>query len=238
MFIHPASLTTGMVIDIDDDVYFSEESFKLVEMLKYFPMTFDLFVDALLQLYQNLVVKGFVGEIDYIYMSAWVNDLKRIGYSFPKLPDKSKLWTRNVQLCIMFNWGATEYTIRTLLAYYMRYFTSVVLLLDGEWPSAAVKDIPTAVRAISVRTKNGWFQQYAVWECLQNGNENITSYLYIPDDMFINITQLGTLPSSKMWFNQPFVYNFSNIHTLTDDWWWWHNPNGTMFRTAKICFYC
>ena len=236
MFIHPASLPTGIVINSDDDTLFSDEWFKLVEMLKYFPMTFDLFEDALLQLYQHVVHKGFFGAIDYEYVSAWVYDLKQIGYTFPNLPDKSKLWTRNVQLCIMFNWGAEGYTIKMLLAYYMRFFNSIVLIYDGKWPKTKFfEDVPTSVKVISVDTKNGWYQQHALLKCLQSGDNNTASYLYIPDDMFINITMMSTLPVSNIWLNEPGDFSFNDLGTfLQDTWYWWKHPKGTNFQKKYL----
>ena len=75
----------------------------------------------------------------------------------------------------------------------MQFFSSIALLLDGEWPREAVDDIPSDVRAISVDTDKGWYQQRALLKCLQNENSYVNSYLYIPDDMFINISMLSTL---------------------------------------------
>ena len=205
-------------------------------MLKYFPMTFDRFEDALLNVYQNLVQKGFIHVIDYYYVSAWLYDLKQIGYTFPNLPDKSKLWTRNVQLCIMFNWGAAEHTIKMLLAYYMRFFNSILLIRDDKWPNTEyLVDFPNAVNAISVDTKNGWYQQKALLKCLQSGNKNTTSYLFIPDDMFINITMMSTLPTSNIWLNEPRVFNFNDLNTFAKDpWHWWKHPRGTHFQKKFI----
>ena len=229
MFVYPANLDNTKVASSNNDMSYSDESLKLVKMLKYFPMIFNHFEDALPQLYQHLVSEGFIGVKDYKYVEAWRYDLKNIGYTFPKLPEKSKLWTRDVQLCIMFNWGPTKYTIRMLVAYYMRFFNSILLLIEGELPNEAVEGIPSSVRAIRVDTKNGWYQQRALLKCLQNGNNNVTSYLYIPDDMFINISMLSTLPTSKVWHNEPHVYNFSNLETFyKDPWPWWKNPPGEM----------
>ena len=227
MFVHPAAITTTIVAD-SEKITFSDESLKLVDTLRYFPMTFDQFEVALLQLYLHLLHENLVGVKDYKYVSAWISDLKQIGYTFPKLPEKSKLWTRDVQLCIMFNWGPTNHTIRKLLAYYMRFFSSIVLLFD-EWPGEAIKGIPSAVIAIPVYTRHGWYQQRALLKCLESGNSNVTSYLYIPDDMFINITMLSTLPTSKAWLIEPRVFNFNDLAAFNGDYWyWWHN-SGTNF---------
>ena len=229
MLVNPASLTT--MISADTNISFSDESLKLVKILKYLPMTFDHFKDALPQLYLHLIKNGFFSVKDYEYVSAWIYDLMQIGYTFPKLPEKSKLWTRDVQLCIMFNWGSTKYAIRMLLSYYLRFFTSIILLVDGNWPSEGTEGIQSLVKVISVDTKNGWYQQRALLKCLQNGNSDSTSYLYILDDMFINISMLSTLPKSKVWLNEPRVFNFSNPETYyKDSWYWWENPKGTNFR--------
>ena len=127
----------------------------------------------------------------------------------------------------MFNWGPTKCTIRMLVVYYMRFFNSILLLIEDELPSEAVEGIPSSVRAIRVDTKNGWYQQRALLKCLQNGNSNVTSYLHIPDDMFINISMLSTLPTSKVWLNEPRVFNFSNLEAFyKDPWPWWKHPPG------------
>ena len=221
MLVYPASLDNTKVADSDNDMSYSDESLKLVKMLKYFPMTFNHFEDALPQLYQHLVSEGVIGVKDYKYVEAWRYDLKNIGYTFPKLPEKSKLWTRDVQLCIMFNWGSTKYMIRMLVAYYMRFFNSILLLIEGELPNEAVEGIPSSVRAISVETGYGWYQQRSLLKCLQNGNSNVTSYLYIADDMFINISMLSTLLTSKVWLIEPRVFNFHDLASNGDHWYWW-----------------
>ena len=147
---------------------------------------------------------------DVEYINTWIRDLKNIGYQFPRLPIKSKLWTKDVQLCIMFNWGTTDYVLRILLAYYLRFFDSIVLLYDGEWPNWTPEYIPEGVRSIQVDTYHGWFQQRALFECFKIGQRSNLSTLYIPDDMFMNISMLSRYSLSKVWYRKGTYVDFRN----------------------------
>ena len=191
-------------------------------MLKYLPASFSQFEQALIHIYETLLNQNIIGVDDIEYLRIWISDLKKIGYQFPKLPIKSKLWTKDVQLCIMFNWGTTDYVLRILLAYYLRFFDSIVLLYDGEWPNWTPEYIPEGVRSIQVDTYHGWFQQRALFECLKLGQRSNLSTLYIPDDMFINISMLSQYSSSKVWYRKGWYFDFRiEGEIFRDHWWWW-----------------
>ena len=124
------------------------------------------------------------------------------------------------QLCIMFNWGTTETSLRILLAYYLRFFNSIVLLYDGEWPNGTAVYIPEDVMSIQVDTKHGWFQQRALYECLKIDQRGNLSTHYI-SDMFINISILSTKSLSKVWYTKGKYINFRNESEVLYHWDWW-----------------
>ena len=227
MYVYPAINSTP---DVDSELYERSASYintdmkslSTVKMLKYSPASFDHLEQAIILVYKILLDQGIIHADDLQYVTTWIMDIKKVGYTFPKLPIKSNLWTKDVQLCIMFNWGTTEYTLRILLAYYLRFFSSIVLLYDGEWPNGSAVYIPEGVMSIQVDTKHGWYQQRALYECLKIGQRSNFSTLYISDDMFVNISMLGSKSLSKVWYTKGKYIDFRNeAEVFSDDWWWW-----------------
>ena len=193
---------------------------ELLNSLKYLPLRFDTFEDALSLMYDQLRKEGILDLDDVEYARAWIRDLKGVGYSFPKLPDKSKLWTKNIQLCIMYNYHPREYFVRELMAYYLRFFDRIMVLFDGEWPEKP-SFIPEYVNFSECRSNRGHFQQVCLRTCLTNGGRNVEGYLFVADDIFVNLSRMSTLPRSKLWFvDKEWVYDYTNKAGLTG-WYWW-----------------
>ncbi len=109
-----------------------ESSTRLLHTLKYVPMQVSTLEEVFLKVYTKMHEAGLLGKEDLEYVSAWISDLKAIGYNFPRLPDKSKLWTKDIQLCVAFNHAAVKGTVRLLLAYYLRLFDRIILLFNDE----------------------------------------------------------------------------------------------------------
>lgn len=207
------------------------KTINTVRMLRYLPALFDYFEQALGSVYEILLDNGVIGADDKEYLNAWISDLKSVGYTFPILPSKSKLWTKDVQLCIMFNWGTTEYVVRILLAYYLRYFSSIILYYDGEWPAGMLK--PESVTSVQVNTHQGWFQQRALYDCLKRGHNSNQNVLYIPDDIFFNISSVRRYSLSDVWFTDGVHVDFRIPSQVHDDWWWWTGTGLNYYEALK-----
>ena len=199
------------------------KSSQVVNLLKYHLMSFETFEEALLGIYELMYHSQILGKDDVTLVKHWVSDLKLVGYEFPKLPNKATLWTKNVHLCIMFNWGSTEYRTRQLLSYYMRFFDAITLFLEGKHVNRNY--IPSHIQVFHVETGNGFFQQRCIEKCINQIAPNTVSHLYISDDMFINITKMSQLSLLKIWFIPVSVYKFGDTSTF-HDWPWWDYTHG------------
>ena len=236
MYVYPTIISSNETIDNSKLYTLSNHStdssltsLEIVKLLTNLPASFDHFDQALTHVYQLMFSQSIVRVDDVEYINTWIRDLKNIGYQFPRLPIKSKLWTKDVQLCIMFNWGTTDYVLRILLAYYLRFFDSIVLLYDGEWPNWTPENFPEGVRSIQVDTYHGWFQQRALFECLKIGQKSNLSTLYIPDDMFMNISMLSRYSLSKVWYRKGTYVDFRNEGEVFFEYWWWWTGTGSDF---------
>ena len=231
VFVYPGTNAASSMMNDDADQSVLSKSVEVVKTLTYLPEMFDQFEQAVLHIYRSLLNQSIFSMNDIDYLNAWFSDLKSIGYVFPSLPNKSILWTKDVQLCIMFNWGAKEHSIRTLLAYYMRFFDRIILLYDGEWPNTTEHYIPKNVQYIAISTYNGWFQQKALYRCLKEGAKHGISSIYVADDMFINITKMSDFSKSTVWLTRGVYYNFSNPSEFlsNNSWRWWKEPKGWNF---------
>ena len=193
---------------------------ELLNSLRYLPLRFDTFEDALSLIYGHLHKEGILDLDDVEYVRAWIRDLKGVGYSFPKLPDKSRLWTKNIQLCIMYNHVPGEYYVRELMAYYLRFFDNIMLLFDGEWPEKP-SFIPEYVNFSECISRHGAVQHKCLRTCLTSGARNVEGYLFVADDIFVNLSRMSTLPRSKLWFVGMGVYDYTNQSAFTH--WRWPN---------------
>ena len=175
------------------------------------------------------------------YNSTMVRDsLKRMGFTLADLPRRKYLWTQNIQLCIMFNLNSVnlnEQVINFLISYYFPFFQKISLIFDGT-PTYNLSWIPSFVKVIECDSHLGWFQHKCIKKCIQQNISNIEGYMYIADDMFINITKMAKLPRSKIWFLQNDRKSFSwikNPGLKGWDWpWWGWDGNSVKFeKTIK-----
>ena len=231
MFTPPA-VTVGARKSLNNGDLPHINTSHVVRILKYHLMSFDTFEQALLGTYKLMYESQILGEEDIILMENWIGDLKSVGYVFPKLPKTASLWTKNVHLCIMFNWGSTEYRTRLLLAYYMRFFDVITLFFEGE--SKISTYIPSHIEVFHVSTEHGHYQQRSLELCLKRFVTNVTSHLYIADDMFINITKMSQLSLSKIWFIPMSEHTFGGDSILGDNWSWWRHPPGNTFYSRFV----
>jgi len=75
----------------------------------------------------------------------------------------------------------------------------MIFLFDGLQGSVS-GTFPDFVEIIRCDSSNGWYQHKCILQCLQSGHYDPKGYLYIADDMFINITMMSEYPIDKIWF--------------------------------------
>ena len=107
MYVYPTIISSNKTIDnsklytlSSHSDYSPLTSLEIVNLLTNLPASFDHFDQALTHVYQFMFSQSIVHVDDVEYMNTWISDLKQIGYQFPRLPIKSKLWTtlHHVQL--------------------------------------------------------------------------------------------------------------------------------------------
>ena len=158
----------------------------------------------------------------------------QMGYNLSDLPDQSEPWTENVELCIMFNLngvGINREVIELLIEYYHPFFSHLTLLFNGD-PARTKrpKYLPSYVNVLGCDSHIGWYQHKCIRTCIQQGTTETKGFLYIPDDMFINVSKMAELPTSKIWFVAPRITKYPevldyahNVKTSTS-WLWWAAP--------------
>ena len=172
-------------------------------------------------------------NIEDRYQQVIASTLSKMGYTLSDLPDPSKLWTENVELCIMFNLngvslGDNQEVIELLIAYYHPFFSHLTLLFDGD-PAGTkrpiAKYLSSYVDVLGCDSHVGWYQHKCIRRCLQQGTTETKGFLYIADDMFIDVSNMAELPTSKVWFIPPGIAKYSEIiemarNTRPTSWWW------------------
>ena len=127
--------------------------------------------------------------------------LNKKGYSISDLPPKPALWTDKIYLCINFNLNNVnpgKQVTETLLSYYLPFFKNITLIFNGDnWSRPDY--VPEFVDVISCDSHRGWYQHKCIRSCIQRGSEETKGFLYIADDMFINLTKMAELPTTKLW---------------------------------------
>ena len=169
-------------------------------------------------------------NIEDHYQQVIASNLSKMGYTLSDLPDPSELWTENVELCIMFNLngaGMNQEVTELLIAFYQPFFSHITLLLDGDpaWTKKP-KYLPSYVNVLGCDSHVGWYQHKCIRTCIQQGTTETKGFLYIPDDIFINVSKMAELPISKVWFTPSSgPEGYSRIvemarNTRPTSWWW------------------
>ena len=134
------------------------------------------------------------------------------GFDFTATPNKTALWTKDIQLCIMFNTVFKNRTIGLLLSYYLLFFNHITLISGTKIIKTKPSIVPDPVQVINCDSYYGRLQQKCLRACLQNPASNsVRGFLYIADDMFINITKMGQLDQTKLWTIPIEVYNYTRL---------------------------
>ena len=104
----------------------------------------------------------------------------------------------------------------------LRFFDNIMLLFDGKWPEKP-SFIPEYDNFSECQSSHGLFQQKCLRTCVANGGRkrNVEGYLFVADDIFVNLSRMSTLPRSKLWFvDMKSVYDYTNKDAFTG-WVWW-----------------
>ena len=177
--------------------------------------------------YVRLYEYGFVEKQDIDYSQAWLSDLKRLEYAFPLHKKQYNSWTSDVQLCIMFNlmkMTPSEITVNMILHYYLLFFSKILVLFDGEWPDRP-KYIPSSVAFSGCKSENGKLQHICLFKCMQYSKKRALGYLYVADDMFVNLTMMSSLSPYKIWYINPATINYTSVINDEPTGWHWGHPD-------------
>ena len=157
------------------------------------------------------------------------SSLQRMGYSVDNLPPWSALWTDKIHLCVMFNLRGNKPkkdVTDILISYYYPFFENITLIFDGAyWKRPDY--VPELVDVIGCESDRGRFKHKCIQSCMKQGTEETKGYLYISDDMFINLTKMADLPTTKVWFSKMITRKYSWILDPGPggwDWVWWAPP--------------
>ena len=162
--------------------------------------------------------------------------LYRLGYTLDDLPLRNSLWTNNIHLCVMFNLKSikpNEKVLNLLISFYFPFFRHISLIFDGQ-PNYNSEWIPGFVNVLSCDSYFGWYQHKCIRKCIQQNESQTEGFLYIAEDMFINITKMADLPKDKIWFLQNNKRSFSWVLNPGAKGWdwprWGKNGNSLKFN--------
>ena len=134
------------------------------------------------------------------------------GFDFTAIPNKTALWTEDIQLCIMFNTVIKNRIIGLLLSYYLQFFNHITLISGTKVLHAKPSIVPDSVQVLNCQSYYGRHQQKCIRTCLENpASDSVEGFLYIADDMFINISKMGQLDRDKLWTIPIEVYNYTRL---------------------------
>ena len=124
----------------------------------------------------------------------------------------SNLWTKKVQLCIMFNlfrMDPNETAINVMLSYYNRFFNHIMIIFDGKWKKPNY--LPENVTFSGCNSGAGWFEHECLRICLNEKWQDLQpeGYLFIADDIFINLLMMSSLPLSQTWYVHTVGINYT-----------------------------
>ena len=137
---------------------------------------------------------------------------------------RPNLWTDKIHLCVNFNLNMIKPTKNVsdlLISYYHPFFKNITFIFNGNWSKPDY--VPEYVDFISCDSHIGWYQHKCIRSCIHRGSEETKGFLYIADDMFINLTKMAELPTTKLWYIESEVRSYSCIQNGCD-WVWWGPP--------------
>ena len=169
----------------------------------------------------------------------------RGGFDLPdwietQLTQRTALWTRDVQLCVMFNSVISSKTIGLLLSYYLQFFSHITLI-SGTQLIVKPHFVPDSVQVFNCDSYYGWYQQKCLRICLENpASDRVEGFLYVADDMFIDVAKMSQLDRNKLWMiPAPTLFNYTHIvkgaskAELHRQWFWFGFPRYTEYYLQK-----
>lgn len=140
----------------------------------------------------------------------------------------------------MFNSVHKSKTVGLLLSYYLQFFDHITLLFSGQGPLKKPHYAPDTVQALGCDSYYGWYQHKCLNICLSHADDHIRGFLYIADDMFINITKMGELDPSKIWCQRGKRYNYSKLTAMSKaelhkhKWYWFGFPHYNEEKLKRV----
>ena len=118
------------------------------------------------------------------------------------------------------NMAPNEKTINLLLTCYSRFFNHIMLLFDGKWKKPNY--LPNDVTFSGCNSQHGWFEHKCLCNCLNEtwGDPRPDGYLFISDDMFVNLAMMSLLPLSQIWYVDALRINYTARASLLNTWHW------------------
>ena len=205
------------LFDFASEVPLYLQSGELVKYLQKWTCERATLQECLLQLYIDLFEVGVVEESDVRYMFAWLQDLKTVGYDFPKLQTsmpihwRKKDW-RKIRLCIQFNTeiAVNEKTVELLHSVYSMFFDKISY--SGPIPKPSYLD--NDIQYIHCKNaRNGESQQRCLLAHLE-AYPDAEGYLYIADDAFVDLSRMSKLPRDMVWYLHGTVMDVRNRQTF------------------------
>ena len=166
------------------------------------------------------------------------DSLKKTGHKLTDLPPWSALWTDKIHLCVMFNLNnlRPKKDVDIILAsYYYPFFRNITFIYDNIWERPDY--LPEFVNYMGCKSSLGWYQHKCIRLCMQQGTEETEGYMYVADDLFVNLIKMAELPKTKVWFDTMLVRKFSWLvgpGAKAYDWWAWDPPVDISRKFKKI----
>ena len=167
------------------------------------------------------------------------SSLNKKGYTLSDLPPWSSLWTDKIHLCVMFNLNGIKPkkdNTDILVSYYIPFFRNITFIFDGA-NRKRPDFLPEFVDFITCDSHVGWYQHKCIRSCMHQGTEETQGYLYIADDMFINLTMMADLPTEKVWFGKSGEVSYTWILDPGPKgwgWYWWGPPTNNYKRLKEV----
>ena len=154
------------------------------------------------------------------------------GFGLSVMSNKTVLWTRHIQLCVMYNTVINTVNIGFLLSYYIHFFNHITLISGTEIVTKA-NFIPDFVQLFNCNSNEGRYQHRCLKMCLENpARESVEGFLYIADDMFVDIAKMSKLDRTKLWAIPVIRLDYNKIIRESKEevhkrWYWFGAPEYT-----------
>jgi len=110
--------------------------------------------------------------------------------------------------------------INVMLSYYNRFFNHIMIIFDGKWKKPNY--LPENVTFSGCNSGAGWFEHECLHICLNEKWQDLRpeGYLFIADDIFINLLMMSSLPLSQTWYVHTVGINYTARASIANTWHW------------------